>query len=93
MYSIIEKVIFLQGVSIFAQVRTDDLRHLAAIAEEVTVLPQCHIYEVNENADAFYLITDGRVRLHRDGEEIEIRGQGEAIGEWALFDDQPRLVT
>ena len=35
----------------------------------------------------------GKVRLHRGQDEIAIAGPREAFGAWALFDDEPRLVT
>ncbi|MFQ5865813.1 MAG: cyclic nucleotide-binding domain-containing protein [bacterium] len=93
MYSIIEKVIFLQDIDVFSEVRTEDLAHLAAIAEEVSFMPGAHIYVVNESADALYLIIDGKVRLDRDKQEIAVYGAREAIGTWSLFDNQPRLAT
>lgn len=93
MYSIIEKVIFLQEIDVFKEVRTEDLTHVAAIAEEVSYLPKANLYDVNESADALYLIIEGKVRLHRDEQEIDIIGPHQAIGMWALFDDQPRVAT
>ncbi len=93
MYSIIEKVIFLQDIDVFSEVRTEDLAHLAAIAEEASFMPGNDIYKVNEAADALYLIIDGKVRMHRDGQEIAVYGARQAIGTWSLFDNRPRLAT
>jgi AAA family ATP:ADP antiporter len=93
MYSTIEKVIFLQDIDIFSEVRTDDLAHLAAIAEEVSFLPGMHLYQFNDPANAFYLILSGKVRLHRDQQEIGVLGPREAVGTWSLFDNQPRVAT
>ncbi|NIR50334.1 hypothetical protein GWO43_17655, partial [candidate division KSB1 bacterium] len=52
MYSVIEKVIFLQDIDVFKEVRVEDLAHLAAIAEEVTYLPGNNLYETNDSADS-----------------------------------------
>ncbi|MFQ5824394.1 MAG: Crp/Fnr family transcriptional regulator [bacterium] len=93
MYSIIEKVIFLQDIDVFSEVRTEDLSYLAAISEEVSFLPGAHLYQDNESADALYLIIEGKVRLHRKDKEIAVYGAREAIGTWSLFDNQPRLAT
>ncbi|MFQ5750696.1 MAG: Crp/Fnr family transcriptional regulator [bacterium] len=93
MYSIIEKVIFLQDIDAFKEVRIEDLAHLAAIAEEVTFLPGSDLYQVNESPDSLYLVINGRIRLHRDKQEISMIGPREAMGTWALFDNQPRLAT
>jgi CRP-like cAMP-binding protein len=93
MYSTIEKVIFLQGIDVFSQVRTDDLAYLAAIADEVSFPPGSELYKVDEPSDSLYLIIDGKVRLHRGGQEIAVLGAREALGTWALFDTQPRVAT
>ncbi|MFQ5638429.1 MAG: Crp/Fnr family transcriptional regulator [bacterium] len=93
MYSVIEKVIFLQDIDVFKEVRVEDLAHLAAIAEEVSYLPGAHLYEVNESPDSLYLVINGEVRLHRDTQEIGVTGPREALGTWALFDNQPRVAT
>lgn len=93
MLSIIEKVIFLQKVDVFADVPTEYLAYLAAITKEVA----CHkgdvIYKENDPSDALYLVREGKVRLHRGGEEITVAGSGDAFGTWAIFDEEPRLVT
>lgn len=93
MYSIIEKVIFLQDIDVFKEVRTEDLAYLAAIAEEVKFREGEKIYDVNEAADALYLVISGKVRLHRDHQEISVIGPREAFGTWALFDNQPRVAA
>ena len=93
MYSIIEKVIFLQEIDVFKEVRTEDLAHIAAIAVEMSYLPGVKLYEVNESADSLYLVINGKVKLHRDEQEITTVGPGEAMGIWALFDNKPRVAT
>ncbi|MFQ5649468.1 MAG: Crp/Fnr family transcriptional regulator [bacterium] len=93
MYSVIEKVIFLQDIDVFKEVRVEDLAYLARIAEEISFLPGAALYEMNESADSLYLIIDGKVKLHRNGEEISTVGSHEAVGTWSLFDDKPRVAT
>jgi CRP-like cAMP-binding protein len=93
MLTTIEKVIFLQNVDVFSDVSTEQLAHIAAIAEEVSYLENDVIYEINDESDALYVVAAGKVRLHRDGEEITTVGTREAFGTWALFDDEPRVAT
>ena len=93
MYTTIEKVILLQDNEVFKEVRVEDLAHIAAITEEITSQPEANLYEVNDSADSLYLVLDGKVRLHRNGQEISISGPQEAFGTWALFDNQPRVAT
>ena len=93
MYTTIEKVIFLQDIDVFKDVRVEDLAHIAAITEEETFQPGTNLYEVNDSADSLYLVLDGKVRLHRNSQEISVSGPHEAFGTWALFDNQPRVAT
>jgi CRP-like cAMP-binding protein len=93
MLSVIEKVIFLQHVDVFAEVPTEQLAYLAAIAEEITVVSGDEVFHEHEHADALYLVIEGSVRLHRNGDEIMTAGPRQAFGAWALFDEEPRVAT
>ena len=93
MLPVIEKVIFLQNVDVFLEVPTEQLAYLAAIAEEVAFLKGDDIYKAEESSDAMYLVLEGKVKLHRDGEEITLAGEKEVFGTWALFDEELRIFT
>lgn len=93
MLTVIEKVIFLQNVDVFADVPAEQLSYLAAIAEEVSFEKNAMIYRVNENADSMFVVLEGRVRLHREDMEIGVVEAKGALGAWALLDDQPRVVN
>jgi CRP-like cAMP-binding protein len=93
MLTTIEKVIFLQNVDVFAEVPSEQLAFLAAIAEEISVIKNDIIFKMDERSDALFLILDGKVRLDREGREITTIGSKEAFGTWALFDDEPRVAT
>lgn len=77
----------------FSEVRVEDLTHLAAIAQVVSFQPDETLYKMDESADSLHLIISGSVRLHQEGREIAIAAAGEAVGTWALFDNQPRVAT
>lgn len=93
MFTTIEKVIFLQNVDVFSDVATEQLAHIAAIAEEVSYLKNDVVYEFNQESDALYVVAEGNIRIHHEGEEITTVGPREAFGTWALFDDEPRVAT
>ena len=93
MLTVIEKVIFLQNIDVFADVPTEQLALLAAIAEEVSFTKGDVIYKENDPADALYLVLEGRVQLQRGDQEIAVAQSKEAFGTWALFDEEPRVVT
>ncbi|MFC1489705.1 Crp/Fnr family transcriptional regulator [Candidatus Latescibacterota bacterium] len=93
MLTVIEKVIFLQNVDVFLEVPTEQLSYLAAIAEEITYLKGDDIYKADDPSDAMYLVLEGKVKIHRDGEEITQAREKDVFGTWALFDEEIRIVT
>jgi CRP/FNR family transcriptional regulator len=40
-----------------------------------------------------YVVVRGRIRLEKVGKEILVVEAGESFGTWALFDNQPRMMT
>ena len=93
MLTVIEKVVVLQTIDLFAEVPSEQLALLAAIAEEVRYASGEIVYEEADPPDALYLVLTGKVRLHRGEEEIATAGSKETFGVWALFDDEPRVAT
>ena len=93
MLTTIEKVIALQDVDIFSQVSTEELGYLAAIAVEETHLQGAVIYQARDPADSMYQVIEGRVRLHRGDQDINVAGAGEPFGTMALFDDEVRVTA
>lgn len=93
MLSTIERVLTLQKNEIFAEITTEGLAHLAAIAEEVEFHEHDSIFEEGAMPDACYLILAGEVELMRGGRKELTVGPGEDIGVWALFDGEPRVFA
>ncbi|MEN8006301.1 MAG: Npt1/Npt2 family nucleotide transporter [Candidatus Krumholzibacteriota bacterium] len=93
MLSPIEKVLLLQNVEVFAEVPTDQLAALAAIAREVPVLAGDTVFRENDSPDALYLVLEGHVRLHQGEREVTTADRLMSFGTWALFDDDPRVLT
>ena len=93
MLTVVEKVIFLQHVDVFSEISTEQMAYLAAIVEEVSFTKVMDIYHEQDPPDAIYLVMEGKVRLHRNGNDIAIIGPQEAFGTWALFDEEPRVAT
>ena len=93
MFTVIEKVMALQNVDVFAEVPTEPLSHLALISEEALFQTGETVYREADPPTAMYLILEGRVRLHRGELEVTVAGPGEVFGTWSLFDDEPMVVT
>jgi CRP-like cAMP-binding protein len=93
MLTTIEKVITLQEVDVFEHLTTEDLAHLAFIAEEIEYPEDTAIFKQGSLADSMYLVLEGRVLLHQGDKEVMVAGEKEAFGTWALFDDEPRVAS
>jgi CRP/FNR family transcriptional regulator, cyclic AMP receptor protein len=93
MLTIVDKVLCLQNVDIFNHVTTEDLAYIASIAKELLLAEGTTIFKQDQPADSMYVIVSGRVKLHKNGQEILIAGAQEAFGTWALFDTEPYIMT
>jgi CRP-like cAMP-binding protein len=93
MLTTIEKVLFLQDIDIFEFTSTEDLAHIAAITDELEFKAEVIISKEGDIPDSMYMVIEGRVRLSRGGEEVMIAGEKDVFGTWALFDDEPLVVT
>ena len=51
------------------------------------------IFQEADPSDSLYLVLEGRVRLHRQELEVTVASANDVFGTWALFDDEPRVVT
>ena len=91
--TIIERVLLLQGIDVFSDVRTEQLSYLAAIAEEIPYDSGKVIYRESDPPDGLYAVISGAVEMKRAGRQIDTVGANGAFGVWALFDDEPRLTS
>jgi len=91
--TVVEKVILLQNVDVFANVPTEQLGHMAAIAEVVALLEGDVVYREGDQSNALYVVVDGSVRLHQGEEVITTAERSDAFGTWAVLDAEPRVTT
>jgi AAA family ATP:ADP antiporter len=89
----IDKVLCLQRVDVFKYATTEMLAYIGSIAHEVSAPGGQSIFTEDEMSEAMYVVVDGRVRLDKSGKEILTVAAGQSFGTWALFDDQPRVMT
>ncbi|MDX1639722.1 MAG: cyclic nucleotide-binding domain-containing protein, partial [Balneolaceae bacterium] len=89
----IERVIFLQGLELFADIPSEQLAHLAGITEDVTFEPGDTLFEEGDRSEALYLLIEGCIRLSRNGMVREELTDSIAIGVWGFFDGGTRLST
>jgi len=92
-YTVVEKVLLLQNVDLLSAARTEDLALLASISEEVLYPQNAWIFKEGQQADGLYVIIRGRVGLSKDGREVVILGEKEALGAWTLFETESRVMS
>ena len=95
--TVIEKMMLIRQVPIFAQLDADDLEELASIVEERRIDPGRDVFREGEVGDAVYLVVKGRVRVYvgAGGSESTLAelGPGACIGEMAVLDASPRSAS
>jgi CRP-like cAMP-binding protein len=89
----VEKVLCLQHVDVFKHATTEMLAYIGSIAHGVHAAKDEVIFEEEDVSDAMYVIVSGRVRLDKQGQEVMTVGECGSFGTWALFDNQPRLMS
>src|SRR5262245_42400129 len=91
--TLIEKVLCLQNVDIFKHTTTEMLGYIASIAHELAAEKTQIIFSEEDVSDAMYVVVKGRVRLTKKEQEVITVTAGQSFGTWALFDNQPRVMT
>ena len=95
--SLMERILFLKRVPLFAKLPPAELKQVAAIAEEHLFTDGEIIAQQNEPGDELYVIVSGKVRVlvRSDGDveaELAVRGAGEYVGEMAVISQKPRMA-
>jgi CRP-like cAMP-binding protein len=93
MLTSVERLLFVRGVPIFKELRDDFLVRLASIMEELSFPPRHTIFQKGEQGQSLYVLVQGNVKVHIDRKEIQRLTKGDAFGEMALFDSEPRSAS
>jgi AAA family ATP:ADP antiporter len=96
--SLLERVMFLRKVRLFAELSPADLKHIAEAASEHAYPDGEVIAEQGETGDEMHIVVTGEIRVEAsfdDGTRAEIarRRPGEYVGEMAIISDDPRLAS
>lgn len=86
----IEKVIYLRGVDILAEVATEKLLLVGSVMTEKSYKKGEVLYSKGDYVDSMYLIVSGKVRYKEANLELE---EKEAVGGAELFTGEPRPAT
>ena len=83
----------LRDLPCFSTLQSEQLKDVLEHGEWRTIQPGAVLMEQGAPGDAFYAIGSGRVRVVRDGKEVDLLGPGSYVGEIALLFDVPRTAT
>ena len=88
-----EKADALADIPLFSSLSKKERMELARHVDEVAVTEGTVLTQQGTPGDAFYLIVDGTAEVKRSGTKIAVLGAGDAVGEMALLDGEPRSAT
>lgn len=90
--NIVEKVLTLESVEFFRNLKPEQLARIAGVASEISLGPGKDVYDAAKPPSALFVVIEGAVELSRGGEPLAVARQNEVLGAWALFDDEPLTI-
>jgi len=87
------KLELLGRVPLFSGLDQVSLAQIAKLADEIDLPAGKQLLQQGDYPHEFFLIVDGSVRIDRDGEQINMLGPGDFLGEIALLDGGQRSAT
>lgn len=88
-----EKVDLLRSTPLFARLGRRELERLSQLTDEVDLPEGRVLMRQGDSGHEMFILVRGRARIERDGQLIGERGDGEVLGEMALFYEAPRRAT
>ncbi len=93
MLLVIEKVLILKTVSIFAATPDSTLGEVAALLEEQVLSAGERLFEKGDPGYCMYIIVSGRVRVHDGAQLLNELGERDIVGEMAVLESAPRVAS
>jgi CRP-like cAMP-binding protein len=95
--AVIERVLILRQIPLFADLSPADLEAVARIAEEQGYADAETIAQEGELGDEMHVVTEGTIRvvkdLGNDEREIARRSAGDVVGEMSVITRNPRMAS
>jgi HEAT repeat protein len=95
--SILERILLLREIPIFAGLPPEDLELVAKIAREEWYPQNTAIFHQGEEGNVMFVIVEGHlqvVKTTNDAEQVLAqRGPGDFVGEMAVIESAPRVAT
>lgn len=96
---LMERILFLRRVPIFADLSPADLKQIAAISSEAIFADGDILVNQGEPGDEMYIVVSGDVCVlmtasdQKEAREVARRSSGDYVGEMALISREPRIAT
>jgi HEAT repeat protein len=95
---LLERVLFLRKVPMFADLSPADLKHIAEVASEHAYPDGEVVAEQGDPGDEMHIVVAGEIRVMvaadgRPGREVARRTAGEYVGEMAILNAAPRMAS
>ncbi len=90
---VVEKMLFLRQVPLFANMATGELTHVASIAREVTYHAGSQIIQEGEHGENMFLIVDGEVVIRRGETVLKTLHSKDFFGEMSIIDGEARSAS
>jgi CRP-like cAMP-binding protein len=87
------KLAMLRAVPLFVGLDEHELEAVGALTDEVDVPAGRELITEGTFGNEFFLILDGRIRIHRAGSTLVTMGPGDFLGEIALIDHGRRTAS
>jgi CRP/FNR family cyclic AMP-dependent transcriptional regulator len=96
--SLMERILFLRRVPLFADLPPAELKQVAGIAEEMLFLDGEIISHQDDPGDEMYIIVSGEVKVEAGAQgngttELARRRTGDYVGEMAIISKEPRMAS
>jgi CRP/FNR family transcriptional regulator, cyclic AMP receptor protein len=93
MLTSIQRLLLVQKVPIFKELRDDFLVRLAATMEELSFPAKHLIVRQGDEGRSLYVLAAGSVRVHIDDYELARLKREDCFGEMAVLDAEPRSAS
>jgi len=87
------KIDLLRNVPLFSACSTKELRQIAAIADELSFREGKILTRQGGPGREMFILLEGSVKVERNGEQVNVLGPGDFLGEGALVLGKPRNAT
>lgn len=89
----VERILLLEGVTMFQGAEIDDIAAVAQICSERKIAAGDVVFEEGALGEEMFVVSKGGVSLERNGRQLMTFTQGDSFGHVSVLDRGPRPAT